>query len=200
MCLTLRLEAKLAEVTIERITRDSKLFRRFLLISTAALECADAHGPSNFVGDFPQGPALGELRRYCGLFNFALRGREPDIKIPAVPKYGSPFQDIPQFPDISRPLVLGQGFHRGGIHQGNIAKLHVRGQARKDLFGKDGYVLHSIPKRRDSERDHVKSEKQVLSKASGINFFFQVSVRSCDETGVNRDTPFSSNPCELPRV
>ena len=53
-------------------------------------------------------------------------------------------------------------------------------------------VFFPLPKRRNIERNHIETVKQVLAEITPGDFFFQILVRGRDDAGINRDRLISS--------
>src|SRR5499425_3133042 len=82
---------------------------------------------------------------------------------------------------------------------GNVTDVFARviGKAPDEVFDKQWNIVHSLAQRRNGDRKHVQSEKQVLAEGSGRYRGRQVEIGCCDDPNIDGDRMVTPHPLKF---
>jgi len=98
-----------------------------------------------------------------------------------------------QFPDVSRPLVAGQGAHRRPIHRGD-PEFPLVGEAAAEVVHQQRQVPTPLPKRREAQFHDGDPVIEVQSEPLPGHFAHQVAVGGGDQPEADLSDPVFSHP------
>ena len=95
-----------------------------------------------------------------------LKGNDPDWS--SLGENKRPFKDIPQFSDVSRPLITNKGLKSGWFDLGPLFDLHFVDQLVHDVFYEKRNVLCPLTQRRGQDGKHIQPVEKVAAKQAGL--------------------------------
>src|SRR5689334_598955 len=109
--------------------------------------------------------------------------------------YG-PLQHILQLPNVPRPVIPREGFHRGcrNVVDGPAHSLCM---FLNEVAREQRYVFAALPKRRHAQRKDVEPVVQVGAKLVLVHHRLQVAVRGSHEADVRSDRAGAAHSLEL---
>src|SRR5215813_1892126 len=106
------------------------------------------------------------------------------------------FNEILQFPDISRPRVSQQRID--GIGRDIVDPLvHALSVERGEVPQQSRNILPALPQRRDLDRKYFQTIVKVLAKRALFYHRGQISMRGCDQSHVNLVRTVAAEPLEF---
>ena len=105
------------------------------------------------------------------------------------------FDDVLQFPNISRVVVSEQLLHRIGRHDALLTAVRI--QRFDDVAHQERDVRRALSKRRDVDRKYVEAVEQVFSELARTRQRPKVTVSGSDDPGVDWPVNNVTEPTHL---
>src|SRR6185503_19218682 len=102
---------------------------------------------------------------------------------PAEAGDGGAADDVPQFPDVAGPVVLGEGGHGALADAPRRAILLL--EFLEEVDGEESEILHAVAERGDFYGDHVDAVEQVDPERPALHQRGEVPVRGADDAGID---------------
>src|SRR5271165_2226047 len=122
----------------------------------------------------------------AGRSHAALQLRDWHIQLAALCENNCAFDEVLQLAHVTGPRGVRQHFHCSLRDRSDFLP-HSSGQLRHKIVNKQRNVFSSLTKRRDLNRKHVQSIKQVFAKLAFANHCGKVLVCRCNDSRVDMD-------------
>ena len=122
--------------------------------------------------------------------------RERGSQNRAIGENDRPLDEVLQFPDIARPLPVGQRSHGLGRYGFDVL-VHFAGKPLHEMPRQQRNVLPALAQGRHLDGKNIQTVKQIAAKFVIEHTFCQVSVGRGDQTNVDLDGAVAAQALEF---